>query len=123
MQGLAFTLLFTLFFLSSKACLAHEGHWDGMGLDEVIAEGKLEIKRLVDDKLLADSWQQSAKFNYDLTDGLVNIQSKRRWVLAYTNLSEKNSAKKTIRIVFTPMGKFIGFEFIETTAMPRPQDP
>ena len=122
MKRLTLVISLLIFCIFSGSSQAHEGHWDGMGLDEVIGEGKLEIKRLVDEKLLADSWAQSAQFNYDLTDGLVEIQGKKRWVLAYTNSSETDKAKKTLRIVFTPMGKFIAFEFIETTAMPRPQD-
>lgn len=92
--------------------LAHEGHWDGMGLDEVIEEANLEINRLVEDKLLSDSWSQSSEFNYDLTDGLVEINGKKRWILAFTNPTEKDSAKQTIKIIFTPMGKFVAFEFI-----------
>lgn len=98
--------------ITSQSVLAHEGHWDGLGLDEVIEEANLEIHRLVEDKLLSDSWTQSSEFNYDLTDGLVEINGKKRWVLAFTNPTEKDAAKQTIKIIFTPMGKLVAFEFI-----------
>ena len=91
---------------------AHEGHGDGMGLDEVIEVGKLEINRLVDDKLLPASWKESAEFDYDKTDGLVQIKGKKRWVVAYANSAEPDPMKRAIRIVFTPMGKFVSYEFV-----------
>ena len=109
MRRLILIIPLLIFCILSGSGQAHEGHWDGMGLDEVIDEAKLQINKMVDEKLLSESWKQS-KFNYDQTEGLVEIQGKRRWVLAYTNSLEK----QTISITFTPMGKFIGFEFIET---------
>lgn len=107
-------LVILLLTMVSRSVLAHEGHWDGMGLDEVIAEGVLELKQLVDQKELPELWRPPVQFNYDQTDGLIKINGKERWVLAYTNPREKDITKQTIRMVFTPKGKFIGYEFIET---------
>jgi hypothetical protein len=107
-----FIMFLLIFCITPQFVYAHEGHWDQLGLDEVIDEAKLEIKQLVTNKQLSESWTQ-AKFNYDLTDGLIEIEGKRRWVLAYDNPLEKDPSKQTIKIVFTPLGKFIGFEFMK----------
>ena len=93
---------------------AHPGHWDKLGLDEVIDVGNIMITRLANGKEIAETWKKSAEFNYDLSDGFIKIKGKNRWVVVYENSLENDPSKSMIRIIMTPKGKFVGYEYIET---------
>ena len=78
----------------------------GFGIVEAEDQGKAYIDELVQENELSQDWA-SALSDLD-PSGLRFINGKNRWVMFY-----ENEAGETIKIVMTPLGKFVRYELIK----------
>lgn len=83
----------------------------GFGFVNAEDQGKLEINRLVEEKVLPQTWN-SAYSELDLS-GTEVIKGKKRWAMVYRNADEVDQSKALIKIIMTPLGKFVTYEFIK----------
>ena len=77
----------------------------GFGIVNAEDQGKLEIDRLVDKKILSQDWNTA--FSDLDQSGQQVIKGKKRWVMVY-----ENSKGEAVKIIMTPLGKFIAYELI-----------
>lgn len=94
--------------LIPNVALAHPE--PGFNFPEAEDQGKREIERLVIEKELPETWNNA--FSDLDKSGMKISYGKKRWVMVYENPEEKKPAQAFIKIVLTPMGKFVGYEFI-----------
>ena len=98
--------------LCVPGAFAHPDHTI-LELDDAVSEAKFYFIGLVENKTLSETWQNISP---DMQRSEVqNIHGKRRWVFIYENPGESDPAKRTIKILMTPLGKFISFEYVSTS--------
>ncbi len=88
--------------------LGHPEH--GFKRRDAEDQGKVEINRLVNEKILVPSWE--AAYSELNLSGLKVINGKKRWVMVYRNVDENKESKALIKIITTPLGKYLSYGFI-----------
>jgi hypothetical protein len=94
--------------LIPTSVLGHPEH--GFNRPDAEDQSKREIERLVVEHKLPEFWN-NAFLDMDKS-GMQSINGKKRWIMVYEMPEEKAGQQKYIKIIMTPMGKFVGYEFI-----------
>ena len=102
-KGILFGSLLTLFALLASA---HPNHGDEAPISsaEASAIGSRAVSLLIDNRKLAESWQQKQLrevTSRQTSAGLV-------WVVRYENANEEDKTKRTLYIFVDEFGGFIG---------------
>lgn len=98
-------LISAMLLIAPGLALSHASHDEDPITKEVAAaRGEMIIGALVEDKKLANTWQQKK---------LKNVVQKATpagalWIVSYDNPADKDKAKQTIYILLDEVGNYVG---------------
>ena len=96
--------------LFSQILWAHGDH-KTLGLNEAIERAKGYVSQLTTDKKLTESWTDAKVAPTETREE--TVAGRKRWLVTFTNPSEKDQSKAKLEMVMTPGGKLVDHKITE----------